>query len=125
MAIQYANKFSEHLPEFKEAGVISGPSLLLSDLARGSIHNVVITKSWTDKKITVNIERLSAFQSHRQMNLETTFGKLGRFLVIDLNHAVHHFQIDKLPGILCVLHVMGLISIQLPCSQCQLVVQES
>ena len=65
------------------------------DLARGSIHNVVITKSWTDKKIRVNIERLSAFQSHRQMNLETTFGKSGRFLVIDLNHAVHHFQIDE------------------------------
>ena len=55
IAIHYLDKFKEHIEELHRAGVVSGP--LTSESARGWIHNVVITqKSWTDKKIRVNLD---------------------------------------------------------------------
>ena len=102
IAIHYLDKFKEHLEELHRAGVVSGP--LTSESARGWIHNVVISqKSWTDKKIRVNLDtrpmknavKTSHFPIPTPQELRHNFAGSDRFSVIDLNHAFHQFKMDQ------------------------------
>ena len=101
IAINYLDMFKEHIEELHRAGVVSGP--LTSESARGWIHNVVITqKSWTDKKIRVNLDtrpmkdvvKTSHFPIPTPQELRHNFAGSDRFSVIDLNHAFHQFKMD-------------------------------
>ena len=86
IAIHYLEKFKEHIEELRNAGVISGP--LKSESATGWIHNVVISqKSWTDKKIRVNLDtrpmKDAIITSHLPIHTtgaKAQFCKLGQIL---------------------------------------------
>jgi transposase InsO family protein len=101
IALHYKEKFKEHLKELKEAGVVSGP--LGSEEAVGWVSNVVIThKSWTDKKIRVNLDtrpmaeaiKAAQFPIPTPMELRHEFTGSDRYSQIDLNHAFHQFSLD-------------------------------
>ena len=102
IAIHYLDKFKDHIEELHRAGVVSGP--VSSESARGWIHNVVITqKSWTDKKIRVNLDtrpmkdavKTSHFPIPTPQELRHNFSGSDRYSVIDLNHAFHQFKMDE------------------------------
>ena len=102
IALHYVDKFKAHLEELKKAHMVSGP--LKSESARGWIHNVVITqKSWTDKKIRVNLDtrpmkdavKTSHFPIPTPQELRHNFAGSDRYSVIDLNHAFHQFKMDE------------------------------
>ena len=101
IALHYREKFKDHLEEPKEAGVVSGP--LGSDEAVGWVSNVVIThKSWTDKKIRVNLDtrpmadavKTAQFPIPTPMELRHGFTGSDRYPQIDLNHAFHQFGLS-------------------------------
>ena len=102
IALHYMEKFKEHIEELHRAGVVSGP--LKSESAGGWIHNVVITqKSWTDKKIRVNLDtrpmkeavRTTHFPIPTPQELRHNFAGSDRYSVVDLNHSFHQFRMDK------------------------------
>ena len=99
IAIHYLEKFKEHIEELRNAEVISGP--LKSELVTGWIHNVVISlKSWTNKKIRVNLNTrpmkdaviTSYFPTSMLQKLRHNFANFDSFLVIDPNHVFHQFR---------------------------------
>ena len=100
IALQYVEKFKDHLEELEQAGVITGP--LGPEYAKGWVSNVVICgKKWDSSKIRVNLDtrhmaaavKSSHFPIPTSAELRHNFRGSDRFSCLDMNHAFHQFPL--------------------------------